>query len=177
MWKRTEEEPGFISSARPAPAGEQQEPSFVGRTMVLRGELRGEEDLCIEGRVEGTIYSESHCVTVGRYGSVVGDIYAKEIHIRGELQGDMRGSAQVVVHQTGSVRGNITAPQVCLENGAKLKGTIDMDPQPQAEMVQSAIKGADGAKHELSKLQKMGKAPEKSDDKTKEQKDNLNAVQ
>ncbi len=151
MWKRNEEEPGFLSSSKnAAPAA--GEVSVIGRSVTMRGELQGEQDLLLEGKVEGTLRFEQHCVTIGAHGSMTGDIFAREIHIRGELQGDMKASEQVVVHETGNVRGNVTAPQVCLENGAKLKGTIDMDPQPHLDMVEGAMQHVREAGDEVSRL-------------------------
>ena len=107
--------------------------AIIGPTLSMKGEISGDEDLVIEGALEGTVTLEGSCVTVGTTGSVRGDVHGRIICIKGELCGDLFGGEQVIVESTGNVRGNITAPQVCLENGAKLKGTIDMYPQSEAE--------------------------------------------
>jgi cytoskeletal protein CcmA (bactofilin family) len=148
MWKRTDEEPSMMTEAK-----QSKELSVINCALLVKGELSGEEDLLVEGKVEGTINLPNHCVTVGEHGSVAGDIYAQVIHVRGELHGDMYASEQVVVHETGSLRGNITAPRVCLENGAKLKGTIDMDPQPTSSFMQAILQGAEQAKEKVEQLQ------------------------
>ena len=79
-------------------------------------------------------------VTVGKSGRVRANVYAKNVIIEGEIKGDVFGTDQVVVHPSGTVRGNITAPRVTLEDGAKLKGSIDMDPQGEAKREERAAK-------------------------------------
>lgn len=147
MWKKTEDEPSMIAEVK-----QSKEISVINCALIVRGELSGEEDLLVEGKLEGTVNLPNHCVTVGEHGSVTGDVYAKVIHVRGEQHGDMYASEQVVVHETGSIRGNITAPRVCLENGAKLKGTIDMDPQPSSPFMQAMLKGTEQAKEKVDQL-------------------------
>jgi cytoskeletal protein CcmA (bactofilin family) len=101
---------------------------MIGPSIKIKGEVSGDEDLLIQGRVEGTISLKAHEVIVGESGQVFADILAKTIKIDGKVQGDITGTENVVISKLGNVRGNITAPRVLLEDGAVFKGSIDMDP-------------------------------------------------
>ena len=79
--------------------------------------------------MDGKIDLVQHTVTVGRSGRVTADVFAKIIHVEGEVKGNLFGSEQILVHKSGSVNGNLSSPRVALEDGCKFKGTIDMDPQ------------------------------------------------
>jgi len=101
---------------------------MIGPTIKIKGEVSGDEDLLIQGQVEGTITLEAHEVVVGESGQVFADILAKTIKIDGKVNGDVTGTENVVISKLGNVRGNIVAPRVLLEDGAIFKGSIDMDP-------------------------------------------------
>ena len=101
---------------------------MIGPTIVIKGIVSGDEDLHIEGKVEGTIDLKNHEVSIGEAGQVFADIKAKVIKIDGEVTGDISGHEKVVISKSGNVRGNIIAPRVTLEDGAIFKGSIDMDP-------------------------------------------------
>ena len=101
---------------------------MIGPTIEIKGTVTGDEDLLIQGRVEGTVELGSHQVTVGQSGKVNADIQAKVVNIDGEVAGDLTGGEKVVISKSGKVRGNIVAPRVTLEDGAIFKGSIDMDP-------------------------------------------------
>jgi len=140
----------------------------IGGSAVFKGEFEGSEDIEIAGTVEGTIRFPNNTVTVSRSGKVEGDIYAKVIRIEGTLTGDLYGGERVNVQQSGDVRGNITAPRVCLEDGAKLKGTVDMDPKSsegawKPSSVASSVEASKKSKaavDALSETSKNGKATE-----------------
>lgn len=101
---------------------------MIGPSIKIKGEVTGDEDLLIQGKVEGTINLNDHEVSVGQSGQVAADIQAKTIRIEGEVTGDISGNENVVISKSGNVRGNIVAPRVTLEDGAIFKGSIDMDP-------------------------------------------------
>ncbi len=111
---------------------------MIGPSITIRGDLSGQEDLQVEGRVEGKINLKQNLVTVGAQGRVKADIYGRLIEVEGEVEGNLFGEEQVIVRQSGSVRGNITAPRVSLEDGANFKGTIDMDPEANQRKAQGA---------------------------------------
>lgn len=99
----------------------------IGGSLSIKGDLYGEEDLFIEGEIEGKITVKKGSVTVGEKGRVRADIKATNIQIAGEVKGDLAGSDQVVLLETGRVEGNIKAKSVTLQNGARFKGSIDME--------------------------------------------------
>ena len=101
---------------------------MIGSSIVIKGTVSGDEDLVIQGRVEGTIDLGKNEVTVGDSGRVSADIIAKTVRIDGEVTGDVSGGEKVIISKSGNVRGNIVAPRVTLEDGAVFKGSIDMDP-------------------------------------------------
>ena len=93
--------------------------------LFLKGELRGEDDLIIEGRVEGEITLKKH-LTVESTGIIVADVKTQNITIKGEMRGNMTADDKVEIHQGARVVGNITAPRVVIAEGARFKGHIDM---------------------------------------------------
>ena len=101
---------------------------MIGPSIEIKGTVTGDEDLVVQGKVEGTIDLGVHQVTVGPSGTVTADIHAKVVNIDGEVSGDLTGGEKVVISKSGKVRGNIVAPRVTLEDGAIFKGSIDMDP-------------------------------------------------
>jgi cytoskeletal protein CcmA (bactofilin family) len=102
--------------------------AMIGPSITIKGEVNGEEDLLIQGKIEGSINLDNHEVTVGDSGQVSADIKAKVATINGEVTGDISANEKVVISRSGNVRGNIVAPRVTLEDGAIFKGSIDMDP-------------------------------------------------
>jgi cytoskeletal protein CcmA (bactofilin family) len=139
MWKKTES--AEDSRPQPAPPPVQQpvapkspaphvrEQAVIGSTVFIKGDLAGEEDLLIEGRLEGKIESRRHSITIGKNGRIKGDIYGKVITVEGTVEGNLFGEEQLIVRQSGNVRGNIVAPRVALEDGSNFKGSIDMSPK------------------------------------------------
>ena len=143
MWKKSDEKEVSVAQHNTSPgasSGVNRAPgqSLIGSSLWIKGELGGEEDIRIEGKVEGTITLPQNSVTIEARGEVLGDIHARAVFVKGHLEGDVFGSELVTVHTSGNVRGDITAPEVSLEGGAKLKGTIDMDPKPAKESMQKA---------------------------------------
>lgn len=101
---------------------------MIGSTIKIKGEITGDEDLLIEGSVEGSIELAAHEVTVGESGKVKADINGKRVIVNGQVTGDINGGEKVIISKTGDVRGNIVTPRMSLEDGAVFKGSIDMDP-------------------------------------------------
>lgn len=120
-------------------------PASLGPSISISGILTGNEDLIIEGAVEGEITVKDHMVTISETGKVKADVYGRSICVEGEVNGNLVGDEQVVIRQSGRVRGNVTAPRVNLENGAKFKGSIDMQPTESAPSGSESAKGPRGA--------------------------------
>lgn len=130
MWKKPETEtPEPTPATRPGPVTSTQstDKSVLGSSLKIKGDLSGTEDLVIQGQVEGKVDLKKNSVTVGKNGRVRADIYAESIYVEGEVQGNLYGSEKVVIRKSGSVHGNISGPRVNLEDGARFKGSIDMD--------------------------------------------------
>ena len=102
---------------------------MIGPTVTIKGNLTSEEDLMIEGRLEGKIEVRQHSVTIGKKGQIKADIYGKVITVEGNVEGNLYGEEQLIVRHSGTVRGNIVAPRVVLEDGSNFKGNIDMSPK------------------------------------------------
>jgi cytoskeletal protein CcmA (bactofilin family) len=128
--KADTETPQQVVSPKPteAPQTSVRGNSLIGTSVKIRGEISGEENIVIEGSVDGSIEFSSNEVTVGSAGRVSANIIAKTISIDGQVNGDITGHEKVVISRTGKVKGNIVAPRVTLEDGAQFKGSIDMDP-------------------------------------------------
>lgn len=112
---------------------------MIGPSIVIKGEVSGEEDLLIQGKVEGRIHLNGNQVSIGDSGEVRADVHAKVIKIDGKVTGDISASEKVIISKTGNVHGNIVAPRVTLEDGALFKGSIDMDPAGSASGKASVV--------------------------------------
>jgi len=107
--------------------------ALIGPGIRVNGEISGDENLLIEGRVDGKVRLDLYQVEVGQSGCVNADITAKVIKIAGEVRGDITGTEKVIISRSGNVHGNIVAPRMTLEDGAIFKGSIDMDPGESAK--------------------------------------------
>lgn len=116
--------------------------AVIGSTVTIKGDISGEENLIIAGKVTGNVTFASHEVTISNDGCVNADVTANVVKVEGEVKGDLSGNEKVVISKTGKVQGNIVAPRVTLEDGAKFKGSIDMDPGNIAPVGLSAVKSA-----------------------------------
>lgn len=106
--------------------------AVIGPSICIKGEISGDEDLLVEGRVEGNVSLPTSRLLVGVNGTVAANIKARSIQLDGHVTGDISASETVVVSNSGVINGNIKAPRVTLQDGCKFKGTIDMDLEPSA---------------------------------------------
>jgi cytoskeletal protein CcmA (bactofilin family) len=140
MWKKSEATPPSPTPPSPTPAtpiksattpapseSSGTRKTRIGAGVTLKGELYGDEDVIIEGRVEGLITLKQHGVIVEESGRVDANITAATICVAGTVRGNLHGTEQVVLLKTGRVEGNIYAKSVTLETGAQFKGSIDME--------------------------------------------------
>ena len=110
----------------------------IGKSVVIKGELNGSEDLTIEGHVEGTIQLKEHVLTIGPNGRIKAQVFAKSVIVLGEVTGNVTASDKVDIRDNGSVDGDIVSPRVAIAEGAHFRGSVDMQrkggaaPQPQA---------------------------------------------
>lgn len=154
MWRKSEAEPER-SSSNPSPpssssssaasarsASRGGERAVIGPSISIHGDVTGEEDLVVQGRVEGKIDLKQNNVTIGKDGRVKADIYGRVIEVEGEVRGNLFGDEQIMVAQSGQVVGNITAPRVTLADGCRFKGSIDMEPKSSGRSTSSASRSA-----------------------------------
>ncbi|HSR66930.1 MAG TPA: polymer-forming cytoskeletal protein [Acidobacteriota bacterium] len=130
VWKKNEEQDnGYEESSTPSVSAARQlkERAIIGHSIRIEGDVSGSEDLIVHGTVTGTIRLKGNNVTVGQKGSLKADVLAKIVSVEGSVDGNLEAEEQVVVRKTGSVQGNITAPRVCLEDGCRFTGSIDME--------------------------------------------------
>ena len=111
--------------------------SILGPTLRFRGELSAQEDLIIQGSVEGSI-THTQSLTVGTDGSMKGDIRARVIVVDGKVEGDLYATESVNIRATAKVKGNIFAPRVGITEGAFFQGQIEMQPSGAAVQEHSA---------------------------------------
>lgn len=116
---------GDTGTASAATVGKRGQ-AVIGPSIQIDGELRGGEDLLIEGHVTGTVELKNHALTIGAQGKVKADIHARAVYVEGTLEGDVYGSERVSIRKSAQMRGNVNAPSVSLEDGAKFKGSIEM---------------------------------------------------
>lgn len=131
MWKKTEDpRPGAADTQSAAPAPKRKDSrsvATIGPSILVKGDLSGEEDLLVQGRVEGKISLRQNNVTIGQNGRIKADVHGKSIRVEGEVKGNLYGDREIVICASGRVQGNLISPRVTLENGSKFKGSIDME--------------------------------------------------
>jgi len=102
----------------------------IGKSVVIKGELNGSEDLTIEGHVEGTIQLREHVLTIGPNGRIKAQVFAKSVIVLGEVTGNVTASDKVDIRDNGSVDGDIVSPRVAIAEGAHFRGSVDMQRKP-----------------------------------------------
>jgi cytoskeletal protein CcmA (bactofilin family) len=171
VWKKKEPEPvspAPVSKPQPPvarPAQSRPERAIIGPTLRIHGEVSGEEDLLVQGRIDGKIVVKGQSVTIGKQGVVHANIHARSIRVEGQVRGDLFGDQDVVIEASGNVEGNLIAPSVRLENGSRFKGSIDMEKaQQQAPRpaVPSRPAGTDRQPQPRSTPSPPGQPPQKS---------------
>jgi cytoskeletal protein CcmA (bactofilin family) len=161
MWKR-DEAPKPSAPAAPAPAAHQpvstasvpqpesrrieRDVVNIGKSVVIKGELNGSEDLTIEGHVEGKIELKDHVLTIGPNGRIKAQVLAKSVIVLGEVNGNVTATEKVDIRDGGSVDGDIISPRVAIAEGAHFRGTVDMQRKTAAgQQAQPTVKPAAAA--------------------------------
>jgi cytoskeletal protein CcmA (bactofilin family) len=158
MWKRDESvKPTTPAPSAPAPAPVASVPAppqaaashprnqierdmvNIGKSVVIKGELSGSEDLTIEGHVEGRIELRDNVLTIGPNGKIRAEVFAKSVIVLGEVSGNVTASEKVDIRDNGSVDGDIASPRVAIAEGAHFRGSVDMQ---RAGVVKPAVAGA-----------------------------------
>ena len=105
----------------------------IGKSVIIKGELSGSEDLTIEGQVEGKIELRQNVLTIGANGKIKASVSAKAIVVLGDVHGNITATERVDIRDSGSVDGDISAPRVSIADGAHFRGAIDMQKQGAAK--------------------------------------------
>ncbi|VUD68830.1 hypothetical protein TDB9533_04189 [Thalassocella blandensis] len=128
-----------VQKPQAKPQAESASPrAVIGPKIRFKGELIGEEDLLVQGTVEGTIDLKGHNLIVGEQGVLHANATAKTITIEGKVQGDLYGEERIAIKSSSQVQGNVKAERVVLEDGAKFRGSIDMDVKSSKSMPPSS---------------------------------------
>jgi cytoskeletal protein CcmA (bactofilin family) len=98
----------------------------IGRSVHIKGELTGNEDLTIDGKVEGSIHLRDHNLTISANGHITAEVFAKSAVIFGHVLGDIRAEDRIEIARGGFVEGDLFAPKVVITDGARFKGRVDM---------------------------------------------------
>jgi cytoskeletal protein CcmA (bactofilin family) len=160
MWKRDEAvKPTGSQPATPAPVVSQpvtpvtaapqpesrrieRDMVNIGKSVVIKGELNGSEDLTVEGHVEGRIELKDHVLTIGPNGKIKAQVFAKAVIVLGEVNGNVTASEKVDIRDGGSVDGDIIAPRVAIAEGAHFRGSVDMQRKGQQSQPAQSSKAA-----------------------------------
>jgi cytoskeletal protein CcmA (bactofilin family) len=141
---KKEESPAPSRPTPPPPSREQR--ATIGRSITIRGEVRGNEDLLIQGEIDGSVELEKQAVTVGEEGKVTANITGRVVTVEGFVEGDLKAEERVILTSSAQVEGDITAPRVVLEDGANFRGGIDM-----------GVQGKESGKADASSSQESGR--------------------
>ena len=101
--------------------------AIIGPSIKIKGDVSGDEDLIIQGRIEGKVKLAKHNVTIGSDGHVKADVHGRTVVVEGQVEGDLQAKEQIILRHTARVEGSIAAPRVTLEDGAVFRGGIEMD--------------------------------------------------
>lgn len=134
MWNKREEEAVRPATAAPqaalasgAVAVRREAHAGIGPSISIVGDITGDEDLTIFGKVKGKIDLPRHDVTVGESGKVDADVHAKVVSVAGEVHGNLFAGEQILIRKSATMLGNLTAPRVGLEDGCCFRGSVDME--------------------------------------------------
>jgi cytoskeletal protein CcmA (bactofilin family) len=109
-----------------SPAPHAKASAVIGPTIKIAGNLTSEEDLLIEGYLDGKVEVRGHSITVGKKGQVKADIYGRIIVVEGTVEGNLHAEEQLIIRDSGNVLGKIESPRVSLEDGSIFNGTMEM---------------------------------------------------
>jgi len=118
--------PAKSASASDPQRGQEKTAVNIGKSVVIKGELNGSEDLTIEGQVEGKIELRQNVLTIGPNGKIKAQVFAKAVIVLGEVNGNVTATEKVDIRDGGSVDGDIISPRVAIAEGAHFRGSVDM---------------------------------------------------
>lgn len=129
MWKRDASvAPAQPDSPSPSVPSDRADKLVMnlGKSVVIRGELSGSEDLTLYGQMDGSVKLPDHTLTIGPHADIKAEIAAKAVVIMGAVTGNVTAGDKVEIRATGSVTGDIMTPRIAIAEGGGLKGRVDM---------------------------------------------------
>lgn len=166
MWKKPEDDRQIldptldtgVAETKPfgrSATGMARQPASIGPSISIRGDISGEEDLLVQGSVEGSINLSKNDIVVGAEGKVKANLRALNITVDGVVAGDLNASERILIKKTGKVEGNIAAPRVVLEDGCRFKGSVEMGGDvgdAKRPTLSAQVRKGDDAKDKVSPL-------------------------
>jgi cytoskeletal protein CcmA (bactofilin family) len=150
MFNKKKEDQQDYESSEPvvsaSPDVRRRKTSVIGPTLRFKGELSANEDLIIEGEIEGTIAHQEKNLTVGKEGRVKANIDARTVEIYGRVEGDIHGEDIVKLAKSADVKGNIRCARIVMEDGARFSGNIDMGQKTRSASKPTSLPIAESAK-------------------------------
>jgi cytoskeletal protein CcmA (bactofilin family) len=113
-------------------AAERRVVAWIGKSVRIEGKVISEEDLTIDGHVDGSIELGNHSLSIGPAAAISADLFAKIITISGAVKGNVRALERIDLQATGSVEGDVTAPRLKMADGAVVAGKVDVSGNPRA---------------------------------------------
>jgi cytoskeletal protein CcmA (bactofilin family) len=141
MWdiKKPDTSDTVKPEARTSPAKQ----SRLGPSLRIKGEISGSEDLIVDGSVEGMVQLEKQKLTLGPTSKVTADIVAGDVIVSGQLKGNVHAKNRIEIKKDGSVTGDLTTPQISIEDGACFKGSIEIEKGQEKETDQNSFTPTD----------------------------------
>jgi cytoskeletal protein CcmA (bactofilin family) len=154
------------SMPRPTPApvptrmADHSEIAHIGKSVFIKGELSGSEDLYLDGEVEGSIELKDHSITIGPNGKVRANIHAREVVILGKVEGNVHAEERAELKRSGVLTGDISTQRILIEDGAYFKGSIDVQKEQaknevRREMAMVAAAGASSSRSSVGEAKKF----------------------
>jgi cytoskeletal protein CcmA (bactofilin family) len=137
FWKGTTETNKDVP--RPVGGTADRAPSRLGSSLHVKGEISGNEDLIVDGTVEGRVHINEQELTVGATAKLTADVIAGEVIVHGSVKGNVRGKGKIEIKKDGSVNGDMTTPQIIIEDGAYFKGSIEIEKSAETESVKNVF--------------------------------------
>src|SRR5690349_24442157 len=141
-----EDKPAMSTDAmRPLGGTADRGTARLGASLHVKGEISGNEDLLIDGSVEGLVQLDERKLTVGATSKVTADVIAREVVVYGNVKGNLRAKDRIEIKKDGSVVGDLTTSRIMIEDGAYFKGSIEIDKSAEKESRGSAFAKSSGA--------------------------------
>jgi len=138
-----EDKPAMSTDAlRPLGANSDRATARLGSSLHVKGEITGNEDLLIDGSVEGLIQLDERKLTVGANAKITADVIAREVVVYGTVKGNVRAKDKIEIKKDGSVNGDLTTARIMIEDGAYFKGSIEIDKSSEKESTAAFARAA-----------------------------------